>query len=55
MRGEVYQHDPRHVDVLLKDIGLTRQQWTKCNPANTDRKLQDVSSSVKTVQTLDSL
>ena len=38
----VYQHDPRHVDELVKDLGLENgndvtdeepDPWTKCNPS----------------------
>ena len=56
----MYQHDARHVDVLVKDPGSEHgnsvqtpaaHDVTKRNQASTDRKLRDVCSSVKTVQT----
>ena len=52
----MYQHDPRHVDVLVKDLGLEQgntvpekswSRWTKFYTADTGRKLHDVCSSVK--------
>ena len=48
----MYQRDPRHVDVLVKDLGLEQgNSIEKFNTADTGCKLQDVCSSVKIEQT----
>ena len=41
----MYQRDPRHVDVLVKDLGLEQgNSIEKFNTADTGCKLQDVCS-----------
>ena len=68
-RGIVYQHVPRHVDVLvdLSTAALCKHQqrimrqkksqrrWIKFSTASTSRRLQDVCSSVKIERTQHSL
>ena len=64
--GIVYQHDPRHIDVLEKDLGLENgnsvqtpevteeekpEPLVKFSTTSTDHKLPDVCSSAETEQT----
>ena len=64
--GVVYQHDPRHVDVLVRELGLkngntvqtpaapmarSQNYWIKFGTTDPGHRLQDACSSVKIEQT----
>ena len=48
-RGKVYQHDPRHVDVLVKDLGLEHGSTVQ-TPATPDVTEEEESEPLSQVQ-----